>query len=74
MKLVLMGVRYKRDTDVKLFTSYEDAQSAAWFILNKHPEDLIDNDVEIITLPLPPFLKMVFSFIKQLFKQGGKNE
>lgn len=68
MKLVLMGVRYKHDTDIKLYTSHADAQAAACSILNRYPQDLTDNDVEIITLSLPPFFKMVLSFIKQSWR------
>jgi hypothetical protein len=67
-----MGVRYKRDTDIKLCIDLKSAQKVARQILSQHPEDLIEEDMEIIQIPCPSLFGMIVNYFKDILKQGGK--
>jgi hypothetical protein len=63
-----MGVRYKNDTKVILCTEQHEAQKVAKQMLNAHPEDVCEEDVEIIEVPCPSLFKMLISYLKQAWR------
>jgi hypothetical protein len=68
LKAYLVGVRFKRDTDVKLCASQKDAEQLRCQILYKYVQDIEEEDVEIIKVPCPSLFKMLISYLKQAWR------
>lgn len=71
MKAYLMGVRFRRDTDVKLCVDRREAEQLRRQILYKYAQDIEEEDVEIIEVPCPSMFQWLIGSIKQLI--GGEH-